>query len=182
MLAFLPPALYFLIAPVSVSLALWLAFAAAFALGVSGFGTTRTLRIFDMSGWIAFGLLALYVAAMKPDLSPAEAGLVVSLGYLAAILATLVLRRPFTTQYSVFKIKLDPAQVALRHVILSAAWAACFALIAATNAVSVILLRVSPGWAGVLTLALFASTLTFTWHSGAYIDKRDSAILLSRRR
>lgn len=182
MLAFLPPAIYFFIAPLSVSLALWLGFAAAFAMGVTGFGSTRTIRIFDMSGWISFGILALYAAAIKPDLAPTEAGLVVSAGYLAAIAATLGLRRPFTTQYDLFKAEFDPAQVAQRHWIISAVWAACFALIAATNTVSVILLRLSPGWAGVLTLALFASTLTFTWHSGAYIDRRSSMIQLLRRR
>jgi hypothetical protein len=46
-LAFLPSAIYYVMAPLSLSLALWLAFAAAFAVGLRYFGATGTVRIFD---------------------------------------------------------------------------------------------------------------------------------------
>jgi len=169
-------------APLSVSLALWLGFAAAFAVGIRAFGATRTVRIFDVSGLTLFGTLALYAAFVKPDFGPAEAGLVLETGLLSTIVWSMAIRQPFTVQYRWLKAPQDPVLIARAHTLLTAVWATCYAIMAAVNAVSVILHRLSPGWAGVLGLVVFAATLTFTWQFGVYIDKRGGDAALPGRR
>ena len=172
MLAFLPSLFFFVMAPLSVSLALWLGFAAAFAVGIRAFGASRTIRIFDASGLALFGVLALYAAFVEPDFGPAAAGLVLETGLLATILCSMAIRQPFTVQYRWLKAPHDPILVARAHTLLTAVWASCYAVMAAINAVSVILHQLSPGWAGIAGLVVFAATLTFTWQFGAYIDRR----------
>ena len=172
MLAFLPSLVFFVMAPLSVSLALWLAFAAAFAVGIRAFGASRTIRVFDVAGLTLFGALALYAAFVEPDFGPAEAGLVLEAGLLTTILWSMAIRRPFTVQYRWLKAPHDPILAARAHTLLTAVWASCYAVMAAINAVSVILHQLSPGWAGIAGLVVFAATLTFTWQFGAYIDRR----------
>jgi hypothetical protein len=181
-LAFLPSLIYFVMAPLSVSLALWLGFAAAFAVGTRAFGASRTVRVFDASGLTLFCALALYAAFVQPDFGPAEAGLVLETGLLTAILWSMAVRQPFTIQYRWLRAQHDPVIIARAHTLLTAVWATCYAAMAAINAVSVILHQLSPGWAGVAGIAVFAATLTFTWQFGVYIDSRGGTIPRPGRR
>lgn len=182
MLAFLPSLIYFVMAPLSVSLALWLAFAAAFAVGIRAFGASRSVRVFDACGLVLFGALALYTGFVEPDFGPAKAGLVVEIGLLAAILWSMATRQPFTAQYHWLKAEHEPRTAARAHILLTAIWATCYAAAAAVSALSVVMHRLSSGWAGVLSLLAFVAALTFTWQFGTYIDKRaGNGLLLGRR-
>lgn len=172
MLAFLPSLAFIVMAPLSVSLALWLGFAAAFAVGIQAFGASRTIRVFDASGLTLFSALALYAGFVEPDFGPAEAGLVLETGLLTTILWSMAIRRPFTIQYRWLKAPHDPISVVRSHTLLTAIWATCYAVMAAINAISVLMHQLSPGWAGVGGLVVFAATLTFTWQFGVYIDRR----------
>jgi hypothetical protein len=172
MVAFLPSLIFFVVAPVSVSLGLWLAFAAAFAVGIRAFGASRNVRLFDASGLVLFGTLALYIGFVNSDFGTADAALVLDAGFLAAILWSMAVQRPFTSQYGWLKAPHGPEVAARAHLWLTAVWATAYALMGAVSALSVVLHRLSPGWASVLGLLLFAATLTFTWQFGAYIDKR----------
>jgi predicted Co/Zn/Cd cation transporter (cation efflux family) len=98
--------------------------------------------------------------------------LVLEAGLLTTILWSMAIRRPFTVQYRWLKAPHDPILAARAHTLLTAVWASCYAVMAAINAVSVILHQLSPGWAGIAGLVVFAATLTFTWQFGAYIDRR----------
>lgn len=182
MLAFLPSLIFFVVAPLSVSLALWLAFAAAFAVGMLAFGAARTVRVFDAAGLVLFGTLALYTAFVDTDFDAAKSALVLEAGFLTAILWSMAAHQPFTAQYRWLKARLEPQLVARAHTLLTSVWATTYAVMAAISAACVVLHRIAPGWSGVLALVLFAATLTFTWQFGAYIDRRGGAVPLVGRR
>ncbi len=182
MLAFLPSLIYFVMAPVSVSLALWLAFAVAFAIGIRVFVATRKLRIFDASGMALFGALALYDGFVQPGSTVADTSLVLETGLLAAALWSMSVSQPFTAQYRLFRREHDPLLLSRAQTLLTALWSTCFALMAAADAGTVILHRLSPLWASGLGLVLFAAMLTFTWQFGVYIDRHAGNIPLLRKR
>lgn len=172
MFALLPSLIFFVLAPVSLSLALWLGFAAAFAIGLRAFGATRKIRPFDGAGLVLFGGLALYTAAIDPNLGPCKAALVVECGLLAAIVWSMAARQPFTARYHWLKTPQPPDALARAHLLLSSLWATVYAVMAAISAAAVELHKLSPVWAGILGLFVFAATLTFTWQFALYIDRR----------
>jgi hypothetical protein len=182
MFAFLPSLIFFALAPMSVSLALWLAFAAAFAVGIRAFGATRKIRLFDAAGLVLFGPLALYTGFVASDFGAAGAALVLEVGLLAAILWSMATRRPFTSQYRWLRGQHPPELAARAHLLLTAIWATVYAVLAGLSAFSAVLHRMSPGWSALLGLLLFVATLTFTWQFGAYIDKHGGTIPLIRRK
>lgn len=182
MLAFLPSAIYFVMAPLSVSLALWLAFAAAFAIGLSFFGHTRKIRVFDGAGLMLFGVLALYDGFVQPGTPAADTSIVVETGLLLAILWSMAAQRPFTSQYSWLKRTEAPDVLIRAHTLLTSLWATTFAALAGIDALTVVVHILAPGWASVLGLLLFGAMLTFTWQAGLYIDKaRGNVPFLGRR-
>jgi hypothetical protein len=179
LLAFVPSLLYFVMAPLSVSLALWLAFAAVFAVAIRAFIATGALRLFDAVGLAMFGGLAFYDGFLDPGGSVTRVSMVLEIGFLAGAVWSMALRQPFTSQYGLLSQRCDPAAVERAHTVLTSAWATCFAVMAGANAGAVVLHRLSPVWASGLGLAAFAAALTFTWQFGLYIDKR--APILGRR-
>jgi len=181
-LAFLPSAIYFVMAPLSVSLALWLAFAAAFAVGLSFFGHTGRIRVFDAAGLVLFGALALYDGFVQPGTAAADTSIVLETGLLLTILWSMAANQPFTTQYRWLKQQADPAIQVKVHTLLTSLWATAFAALAGIDALTVVAHILAPGWASVLGLLLFGATLTFTWQFGLYIDKaRGNIPFLGRR-
>lgn len=182
MLAFLPCLVFFVMAPLSVSLALWLAFAAAFAVGIRAFGAYRTVRVFDACGLVLFGALALYTGFVDTDFGAAKTGLVLEAGLLTVILWSMASHQPFTAQYRWLKGQHDPQVVARAHILLTAIWATSYAIMAGISTLSVVMHRLMPGWAGVLGLLVFAAMLTFTWQFGVYIDRRSGNVPLPGRK
>jgi len=182
LLAFLPSAIYFVMAPLSVSLGLWLAFAAAFAVGLGFFGATGKIRIFDAAGLILFGVMALYDGFVQPGTPAADTSIVLEGGLLAAILWSMAARQPFTTQYRWLKARHEPELLIRAHTLLTSFWASVFAAMAGIDSLTVAAHILAPGWASVLGLLLFAGALTFTWQSGLYIDRAQGPILFLRRR
>ncbi len=176
MYAFVPSLLYFVMAPVSVSVGLWLAFSAAFAIGVQAFGQTRKLRLFDAAGLALYGPLALYDGFVQPGSTVAETSLVVECGLLAAALWSMSAGQPFTAANRIARKLQDPVQLARAHTLLTALWTTSFAVMAALNAGTVVLHRLSPIWANGLALLTYAAALTFTWQFGAYIDRHQGNV------
>jgi hypothetical protein len=171
MQAFLPSLAFFVIAPLSVSLALWLAFAAAFAISLSAFGATRSIRLFDGANFLLFGVLALYTAFVDAEFGPSHTALVLDCGLLAAILWSMAKRKPFTTQYRWLHWPEAPEVAARAHILLTSIWASAYAAMAGASAGAAVLHKMSPVWSGVAGLLIFAATLTFTWQFGPYIDR-----------
>ncbi|HSC61634.1 MAG TPA: hypothetical protein VLC29_10415, partial [Rhizomicrobium sp.] len=60
LLGFVPFIMFALLSGVSVSLALWLAFAAAFAIGIRDFLHAKMIRRLDITCLMLFAMLALY--------------------------------------------------------------------------------------------------------------------------
>lgn len=182
MLAFLPSAIYFVMAPLSVSLALWLAFAAAFAIALTFFGATRSIRIFDAAGLLLFAVMALYNGFVQPGTPVADTSIVLEGGFLLTILWSMATHRPFTVQYRWLSGRHEPELLIRAHTLLTAVWATTFAAMAGIDALTVVLHILAPGWASVAGLLLFAAMLTFTWQCGLYIDRGRATIPFSRRR
>jgi hypothetical protein len=100
LLGFAPFILFSLLTNISVSLALWVAFAAAFAIGIRDFAHTRILRVLDVGSTILFGLLALYAGFIQPSLSVQAVRLAVDCGLLLIAATSMAIRNPFTLQYA----------------------------------------------------------------------------------
>ncbi|MBI3675863.1 MAG: hypothetical protein HY243_04525 [Proteobacteria bacterium] len=101
LLGFVPFIAFSLLTSFSVSsLALWLAFAAAFAIAIRDFAHARLLRFLDVVNTGLFGLLAIYAGFIQPSLSVQALRLIVEAALLAIALISLLRRNPFTTEYT----------------------------------------------------------------------------------
>jgi hypothetical protein len=100
LLGFVPFILFALLTNISDSLALWVAFASAFAIGIRDFAHTKILRVLDVGSIILFGLLALYAGFVQPSLSLQAVRLVIDCGLLSIALVSMAIRNPFTLQYA----------------------------------------------------------------------------------
>jgi hypothetical protein len=176
LLAFVPPLAYFVVAPVSVSLALWLALAAAFAVGIQSFIEKGEVRLFDAAGFVLFGALAVYGALFRSATTGNDLNLAVELGYLAVAVRSLSIRQPFTAQYGLFPSLRDKTLDSRAHTVITAAWATTFALMAAADAATTVLHKLSAVWSTGFGLAAFAGALTFTWQFSIYIGRRAGSV------
>ena len=69
LLGFAPFIVFALLSSVSVSLGLWLAFAAAFVITIRDFVESPTLRLLDAGGVVLLGLMALFTGFIDPSIS-----------------------------------------------------------------------------------------------------------------
>lgn len=99
LLGFTPFILFALLGSVSVSLGLWIAFAAAFVITIRDFVEAPTLRLLDAGSVIVFGLLALFAGFVEPSISLQAVRLLVEIAFFLLCLTSLLLRRPASLQY-----------------------------------------------------------------------------------
>lgn len=137
----------------SLSMAVWVAFALAFTLGLQAFLDSGHIRAFDAANATLFGLLALFCAFIPPGITAAWVRLGVEGVLLAAMLVSLARRRPFAAEYA-----LEPAGGYLR---LSLIWVGALSLMSLADA-SVIFVSYSDAAAAVAGLVVLAGALTFT--------------------
>jgi hypothetical protein len=100
LLGFAPFIVFALLMNVAVDLALWAAFATAFALSIRDFAHTRILRTLDVGSTALFGLLALYAGFVHPSISPQAVRFVVDCGLLLIAVYSMASGNPFTLQYA----------------------------------------------------------------------------------
>jgi hypothetical protein len=175
LLGFAPFAAFLLLARLSLSLALWIAFAAAFSLGIRAFVELGTLRLFDSAMTALFGLMALYRGFVDPGLRLAWIGLILELGLLLIALWSLAAKAPFTRQYALAPIfsEYDEEPFFIRtNYLLSAVWAAAFAVMAAMDALTLFVHTLPGGFLAMVGLAAFAGALTFSWYASVVIGRR----------
>jgi hypothetical protein len=139
--AFTPFILFALLASVtlSMSLALWVALAAAFTIAIRDFAHSKSLRAFDIGGVFLFGLLALYLGFVQPGLKSETVRLVVDCALLLIALGSIALRNPFTSAYAREFTPKDAWRSATfirANYIITALWAAAFAATGAADAVA----------------------------------------------
>ncbi len=174
-LGFAPFIVFAIVQDVSLSLALWAAFASAFGIGAYSFLHTRHLRILDAGSTVIFGLLALYDGFIQPSLPVETVKLVVDSGLLALALASLAARQPLTMHYAREHVPWqrwdDPGFVRTNYV-LTLAWTLAFAIMAAADAAAVFgrIIPVSLDMAaGLCTLAI---AIIFTARYPVFLRQR----------
>jgi hypothetical protein len=136
LLGFTPFILFSLLTGLSVSLALWVAFAAAFAIGIRDFLHAKTVRLLDAVCLALFALLALYTGFVQPSLAVQAVRMIADAGLLLLAVISLAVRNPFTLQYSRDEAPEElwdtPAFVRANY-ILATVWSVAFAVMTAAD-------------------------------------------------
>src|SRR5882672_1007345 len=133
---FAPFILFTILSRLSVDLALWMAFATAFVVTIRDFVESPSLRWLDAGSLTLFALLAMGRGFLDPGLSLPSVRFIAALSLFLLLGLPLVLKRPFSVDYA----RLDPREAGwppalfLRvNYLVSGAWAAAFATIAAAD-------------------------------------------------
>jgi hypothetical protein len=180
LVGFAPFVLFALLTRLSVDLALWLAFAAAFAIGISGFLKHRVLRALDAGSVAVFGFLALYYGFVEPGLQVSAVRLIIDISLFAIALASLVARQPFTLQYARGDVSpevLARASFVRANYLITLVWLLAFAIMAGADGAATFVPAVPVTGAVAAGLLALAVALTFTWRYPARGRRR-----LSRQR
>jgi hypothetical protein len=137
LLGFVPFIAFSLLTNLSVSLALWVAFGAAFVIAIRDFAHARLLRALDVVSTGLFGLLAIYAGFIQPSLSVQALRLIVDAALLIIALVSLVRRAPFTTEYAqdfAPRDTWDTPQFQRTNYLLAIVWAVALAVMTAGDA------------------------------------------------
>ena len=133
---FAPFILFTILSRLSVDLALWVAFAAAFVVTIRDFVESPSLRLLDAGSFALFALLALGRGFLDPNLSLAAVRFIAALSLFLLLGLPLVLKRPFSVDYA----RLDEREAGWSPVLflrvnalVSGAWVAAFAVMAAAD-------------------------------------------------
>ena len=165
LLGFVPFIMFVVLVRLSDNLALWVAFAAAFALAMHSFLETRVLRMLDVASLALFGLLALYKGFMQPGLPLGTELLLVEGAIFAVLLASLLLQRPCTLQYAreqVLPKHWGSRRLLRAHRIVTGVWMAAFAIMTAADVAATLTPVIPVNIALAAGLVALAAALTFS--------------------
>jgi hypothetical protein len=136
LLGLAPFVVFFALMRISISLALWGAFAIAAMLCIRDFSRTGILRALDAGSVLLFGILALYTGFIQ-SLTIPEVRFAVDGSLTFIIVASLVMRAPFTIQYAKEQVPSDfwatPLFIRTNYM-LTAVWAVAFVVTASADA------------------------------------------------
>lgn len=137
LLGFAPFIVFALLTSVSVSLGIWLAFTAAFVIAIRDFVESPTLRALDAAGVVLFGGLALFTGFIAPGATLEAVRFVVDGAFFLLCAGSLLIRRPVTLAYGHEHVPDElwntPAFTRANY-LMTAAWAAGFAVMAVADA------------------------------------------------
>jgi hypothetical protein len=174
-LGFVPFILFAVLMRLSDDLALWLAFAVAFALSMRSFLDTRVLKTLDASNTALFGVLALYRGFVQPSMSFGALLLAVDGGLLAIMIVSLILHEPITLQYAREQVSQDnwrtPSFLHINYMV-TGAWVAALAIMTAADAASSLSTKVPQTLAVAAGLVALAAALTFSLRYPAYVRRQ----------
>lgn len=165
LLGFAPFIVFALLSSVSVSLGLWLAFAAAFVITIRDFVEAPTLRLLDAGGVVVLGLMALFTGFIDPSISLQVVRLIVEASFLALALISLLFRRPLTLAYGHEHVPDEAWNTpAFRRAnyLLTAGWALAFAVMALADAAASVEGPVSLSLDLAIGLAVLGLAIIFT--------------------
>jgi hypothetical protein len=171
-LGFVPFILFDVLMRLSIDMALWVAFAAAFTLGIRSFLDTRVLKTLDAGNTALFGVLALYKGFIQTGLAGETVMLAVESGLLAIMVASLILHEPFTLQYAREQVAPEQwnSQVFLRtNYVITAVWMAALGVMTAADAAATLVPAISATIAAVVGLVALAAALTFSLRYPGYL-------------
>jgi hypothetical protein len=156
----------------SISLALWTAFAFAFALGLPEFLHTRTLRTLDGGGIALFGLSALLSAFLIALSNFNTARFVVIIGMLLIALTSFVQRQPFAVQYAHGE---PDAAFRRKGTTISAVWVLAFSVMMVTDGAAVYLHGTPERLVFLVNFAMLAGASIFTVRYPLFMRDRADA-------
>lgn len=133
LLGFMPFILFTLLTGVSVSLALWVSFAAAFAIGIRDFLHAKMIRTLDAGCLVLFAVLALYVGFIQPSLTVQAVRMVADLGMFLVALVSIGTKNPITLQYArdeMPEADWETPEFLRANYMLTAIWLAAFLIMA----------------------------------------------------
>jgi hypothetical protein len=139
LLGFAPFIIFALLSNFDLDVALWLAFASAFAIAIRDFAQSRLLRMLDVGSVALFGIFSLYVGFIQPGIPIQMARLVVDGGLCAMAALSIVLRHPLTLQYAREQVPEEfwqTARFVLTNYLVTGAWAVAFAVMALADVVA----------------------------------------------
>src|SRR3954466_13463420 len=105
---FAPFILFTVLSRLSVDLALWAAFAAAFVVTIRDFVESPSLRLLDAGCLVLFALLALWRGFLDPSLSLAMVRFIADVALIVLLGGSVLWRRPFSIEYA----RRDPREAA----------------------------------------------------------------------
>ena len=162
---FAPFILFTILSRLSVDLALWVAFAAAFVVTIRDFVESPSLRLLDAGSFALFALLALGRGFLDPNLSLAAVRFIAALSLFLLLGLPLVLKRPFSVDYA----RLDereagwPPALFLRvNILVSGAWVTAFAIMAAADGAVAFDAELPLYGSIAISVAALAAAVTFT--------------------
>jgi hypothetical protein len=136
LLGFVPFIVFALLSGISISLALWLAFAAAFAISIRDFLHAKMVRLLDITCLMLFAMLAIYTGFIQPSLPVQAVRMIADIVLLLLALITMARKIPFTEQYVRDELpeRLWDTPLFVRATyLLSAVWAAAFLVMAVAD-------------------------------------------------
>jgi hypothetical protein len=165
LLGFVPFIVFALLSGISVSLALWLAFAAAFAIGIRDFLHAKMIRLLDLTCLMLFAMLALYTGFIQPSLPVQAVRMIADIVLLLLALISMARTIPFTEQYVRDELPErlwgTPAFVRATY-ILSAVWAAAFLVMAVADGLTTFKHQLSFSLDMAIGLVALAGAIIFT--------------------
>jgi hypothetical protein len=168
-LGFLPFILFAILSRLSADLALWLAFAAAFVVTIGDFVERPQLRLLDGANIFLFGLLALWRGFWDPGLSLEVLRIIVDVALTAAILFSLVMRRPFSLQYA-GRAGWNESDFLRVNYVISLVWLIAFTAMAVADALDGLITLPLDGAIAITMLAL-AVAIAFTLRYPASVKR-----------
>ncbi len=136
LIGFTPVIVFALLAIVSPELALWAAFATAFAVGIRDFAQEPLLRLLDVASTMLFGLLALYAGFIQPGMPVQILRLAVDGGFFLTCLGSILIGRPITLQYARDQMPKETwktRRFVYANYAITLVWTAAFAMMAAAD-------------------------------------------------
>jgi hypothetical protein len=165
LLGFVPFIVFALLSGISISLALWLAFAAAFAIGIRDFLHAKIIRLLDLTCLMLFTMLALYVGFIQPSLPVQAVRMIADIVLLLLALVSMARRIPFIEQYVRDEVPEHlwdtPAFVRMTYV-LSGVWAAAFLVMAIADGLTTFRHQLSFSLDIAIGLIVLAAAVVFT--------------------
>ncbi|HEX3674423.1 MAG TPA: hypothetical protein VHU87_09145 [Rhizomicrobium sp.] len=178
LIGFAPFIVYALLASVSMSLALWLALAAAFVVAIRDFIQSKAVRLLDIGGMALFFLMALFIGFVEVTLKAPTVRLVIDLGFLLMAAISLIRRDPITLGYArefAPKEMWTQGSFIRGNYIVTAVWTAAFAVTAAVDAVANFNNTFSQALEIAIGLAALGSAIAFTARYRALAPARKPA-------
>jgi hypothetical protein len=173
-LGFAPFFLFFLVSRLSADLALWAAFAAAFAVTIRDFVQRPSLRLLDIGNLAVFGSLALMRGFVLPALTLAQVRLSAELALFLLLAVAMLAGRPFSLQYAQAgpEQAWPPALFLRVNYLISSIWLIAFAAMAGADAALAFLPALPPYPALAVEAGALALAVTFTLYFPALVARR----------